>query len=92
MKSPGTEKTSVTPTWTNRRARWRPSVASQEAIAVAGWIGEVLFCFVHETTSLFGAFVISKDPNIVDILLCNEMNFLKYSFDGYLKYGFVMMC
>ncbi|WVZ16125.1 hypothetical protein V8G54_009107 [Vigna mungo] len=36
LKSPGTEKTSVTPTWTRRRARWRPRVASVEVMAVAG--------------------------------------------------------
>lgn len=36
LKSPGTENTSVTPIWTSRRARWRPSVASEGVTMVEG--------------------------------------------------------
>ena len=65
LKSPGTENTSATPIWTRRRARWRPSVASDEAIVVDG-VEE--FC-THETTSLLAGLCVSKDPIFVAMMV-----------------------
>lgn len=63
------------PTWTRRRARWRPSVASEAAITEDGmehWMVFVSVVDLQQTTSLVVGFDVSKEPKFVAMFGCES--------------------
>ncbi|KAJ0878730.1 hypothetical protein HanRHA438_Chr10g0443101 [Helianthus annuus] len=78
LKSPGTEKTSETPIWTRRRARWRPSVASPELKGTGeDWMQQVGVSLGGLPRLPLVAGVASKAPMILVSMneyMCFELN------------------
>ncbi|GFY82426.1 thiamine pyrophosphate dependent pyruvate decarboxylase family protein [Actinidia rufa] len=83
----GTEKTSVAPIWTSRRARWRPRVDSAELSAVdAGelWSVETTSLCGMLPTSLHGGLHTSSAPILVSIAIM--MRAFRKTVDGSLDH------